>query len=286
MGGHTYVTEFNLLTGIDLRRLSGFYQTNPYALLNFFDESLPLFFRKQNYENSFLTTYDGNSTGGGEFFIKYGFDRMYDEKYFYKNLHRQNRDSDSMLFKKTVELLKENQNTPKFIFLETMQNHGPYGLSENVKSFIKHENKEIENQFNDYLTRLEEIDKDFKILSDYVEKAPKDTILIYFGDHQPTFGETLVFKDNITNYHTFYAIKANFPIDISQCSKDLDIMLMPGLILDLIGNNSHEHYQVNSVLRNKTEGKFELEHELCASYSDYLQNILAEKFNNANLCSN
>ena len=89
----------------------------------------------------------------------------------------------------------------------------------------------------------------------------KPTMFINFGDHMPSF-EGKVFKLKFTedsgmnDYHkTFYHIRANFDVQKTKSCDSLDITLIPGLILDLIGNNHNPFYKSSAYIRNLCNGE-------------------------------
>lgn len=275
-GGETQISEVNVLTAIDFGIIPGSYLYNPYTLFLYMDKSVPNMLLKAGYDTYFISSYKGSVFGVHETFGDYGFKHITSDRDFDKD---RKKIQDSDLFDVALRTLKDQNNQPKFIFIETMQNHGPWRNNEATKNFAIEGEATGGDQIDEYLTRVENIDQSFQELMNYVEHAKKDTILIYFGDHLPSFGSQLKFTDpNLTDYDTFYAIKSNFPINKNLCLNNLDALYMSGLILDLIGKNDDIYFQLNSKLRRKEQGKFDREKsEQVQSYLNYVQNFLADK---------
>lgn len=75
---------------------------------------------------------------------------------------------------------------PFFMFNVTIQNHGSY-TDENYETevYLKDEPGKYP-QAEQYLTLANKTDQDFKILVDYFSKCDEPTIILMFGDHQPS----------------------------------------------------------------------------------------------------
>ena len=75
---------------------------------------------------------------------------------------------------------------PFFMFNVTIQNHGSY-TDENYETevYLKDEPGKYP-QAEQYLTLVNKTDQDFKILVDSFSKCEEPTIILMFGDHQPS----------------------------------------------------------------------------------------------------
>ena len=148
--------------------------------------------------------------------------------------------SDQSCFERVLEESEENS----FIFTVTMQNHGGYDydgkdfenlryvdeadrIPDEQKVYIRRvhtigmsaEDKENETyKVNQYLTCTNLSDAAFKMLTDELEKSNKKTIVLMFGDHQPSL---LVLEDYMhieglsesMYYDVPYMLWANFDIE-------------------------------------------------------------------------
>ena len=130
--------------------------------------------------------------------------------------------SDAEDYRKIISLMEEKEaGTPQFIFNVTIQNHSSYtydGDDFTAKEFLPGAAPEI----NQYLTIANESDKALKLLIDYFEDYPEDTILLVFGDHQPSLDMPYTERYTDTsnkvavrecNYTVPYLMWANYDVD-------------------------------------------------------------------------
>lgn len=77
------------------------------------------------------------------------------------------------------------------MFNVTMQNHGGYSEDEPaVDVTVMPVDKELQTpQMLEYLSLIRESDAAFKELTDYFSEAEEDTVILMFGDHQPSMDE-------------------------------------------------------------------------------------------------
>ncbi|MGN0383995.1 MAG: LTA synthase family protein [Eubacterium sp.] len=101
--------------------------------------------------------------------------------YFLKNIVN---DSDNYQF--LTDIAKEKEE-PIFIFNTTIQNHGGYQWRELADVKIQNENldNDFQKDINEYLTLLNQSDAALKELISEIETWEEDTIVLFFGDHQP-----------------------------------------------------------------------------------------------------
>lgn len=100
--------------------------------------------------------------------------------------------SDFSAISKIIELFEEKEDNERlFTFEVTMQNHGGYsrdaeGFEETVH-ITELENKTTQvRAVEKYLTLMLETDRAFEMLVSYLEKQDEHTIVLMFGDHQPS----------------------------------------------------------------------------------------------------
>ena len=101
-----------------------------------------------------------------------------------------------------------------FTFLLTMQNHLPY-------IFVDSEGEQYSEDFelNSYLQALRSSDKALEQVVNYIKNYEEDTILLFFGDHEPkitameNYEHKSEFSDEEANYITPFIMFANFDIE-------------------------------------------------------------------------
>lgn len=152
--------------------------------------------------------------------------------------------SDRADFKNVIHLFEQREEgQPFFIFNVTMQNHGGYSLEEPAVDVTV---KPVKEELNtapllEYLSLIHETDTAFRELVDYFSEVEEDTIILMFGDHQPSMdsgvndfldqeilnrGEAL---DSQRRYYATFVMWANFDIE----EKD-DVITSPGYLRSLL----------------------------------------------------
>ncbi|MCD7818082.1 MAG: LTA synthase family protein [Lachnospiraceae bacterium] len=128
--------------------------------------------------------------------------------------------SDASDFQNIISLYEEKEeDTPFFIFNVTMQNHGGYrGELETTVAPVSESLQYAD--LKEYLTLIHETDAAYADLIEYFSQVDEDTIILMFGDHQPSIsGDTYTALDNLgnsieqTRYQSTFILWANFDID-------------------------------------------------------------------------
>ena len=139
--------------------------------------------------------------------------------------------SDSSNYKKLYEIT-EAEEKPAFIFNVTMQNHGGYDTGANTGVTPNIEDKELAN----YLSLIRESDNAIKELIEYYSDCGEDTIIVFFGDHQPSltgFYKTVTNED--IKYKIPYFIWSNYEMNMGNIPDEISINYLPSIILHEIG---------------------------------------------------
>ena len=86
----------------------------------------------------------------------------------------------------TSSAISISKGTPLFMFNVTMQNHSSYtDVFDNFTPQIEVEGSDSV-ALNQYLSLLHESDKELQRLINYFDSVDDPTIIVFFGDHQPT----------------------------------------------------------------------------------------------------
>ena len=131
-----------------------------------------------------------------------GFDRIaFGGDFIYKKtiLGRKTRISDDAAFRTVEEwydeAVREDPDSPKFIYLLTMQNHGGWdsGVSERDDAVHLTEDEGGINvpEVEEYLSCIRATDEAFRALADHFKDSERDVIICMAGDHCPTFAVSL-----------------------------------------------------------------------------------------------
>ena len=144
--------------------------------------------------------------------------------------------SDAECVDKIIEVYEEKETgTPLFMFNVTMQNHG--GYTDKYTNFTP--DITVEGLSNlaveQYMSLLKVSDAEFERLVTYFSGVEEDTVIVFFGDHQPNDAvagplvklngknvKTFTNEELLTRYEVPYVIWANYDIEEST---DVDTSL-------------------------------------------------------------
>lgn len=189
-GSLTSNSEFEFLTGDSVSLLpanSIAYQfnvkPNTYSLVSTL--------KSQGYETVAMHPYPKENWNRQECYRNMGIDEFLDiEDYEGSELLR-NYVSDRADYEKLIEKVesKENPDDKLFLFNVTMQNHGGYEtLYDNFDQevWLTGELKGKYPKADQYLSLMKRSDEALEYLLSYFEKSQEPTMIVLFGDHQPS----------------------------------------------------------------------------------------------------
>lgn len=157
----------------------------------------------------------------------------FDEKYFRdafshvteEELYR-GHVSDESIYDKIIELYEnKEEGTPLFNFTITMQNHSGFNTL-GFEHEVQIEGMNYYKGVREYLTSIRRSDAAFKRLIEYFQGVDEETIIVFFGDHQPSLSNIAAkfYKINdedptlkqLSKYVVPYVFWANYDIDIDR----------------------------------------------------------------------
>lgn len=278
LGGNTANTEFEFLTGNTMAFLpqgSVAYQ----QYLKRETPSLASHLRSLGYET--IATHPYNSTGWdrNKVYPLLGFDEMYFIKDYTNPERVRKYVSDKACYDKIIGMYESKPDgTPLFVFNVTMQNHSSYTDEfENFKPDIEVTGSSS-TALNNYLSLMKISDESIRYLTDYFSDAGEDTMIIFFGDHQPTNsvvsnvwkqngknGNALSETDEANRYKVPYFIWCNFEIasktdtDTSTNFLATDILGTAGIPMtayqSYLDNLSESYPVITSIRTENTDGR-------------------------------
>lgn len=270
LGGNTANTEFEFLTGDSMAFLPQ--GCIPYQqFVHEQTDSLATSLKDMGYRTLALHPYRAKGWDRHEVYEYFGFDRFYSQDDFTDPLLLRKYISDQADVEKVIELYEEDPDTPLFMFNVTMQNHSSYtDAFDNFTPGIKVEGTDS-FALNQYLSLLRESDRSLEYLISYFEQTNDPTIIVFFGDHQPTNSvvspiyklndrsvSSLSEEELRARYQVPYVIHANFDIeettDLAMSSnylgiKTLDIAGLPLTDYQQFLLNQYEEYPSVSVMQ-------------------------------------
>ena len=189
-GSMTSNTEFEFLTGDSMALLpanSIAYQFNvkpgTYSMVSTLKD--------QGYYSVAMHPYPGENWNRVECYQNMGFDAFLDQEFYEGSQELRNYVSDEADYQKLIQVVeaKENPEDKLFIFNVTMQNHGGYeGTYDNFEQEVwltgEYEGKYPKT--DQYLSLMKRSDQAFQYLVEYFSRTDQPTMIVMFGDHQPS----------------------------------------------------------------------------------------------------
>ena len=192
-GANTVRTEFSFLTGVDVLTL-GVDRFNPYRrLINFGVPSLARLLQQQGYRTICVHPYPASFYQRDTLFPMLGFDQFVDISEFEVITKQRKGDchfvGDEVVADKVLELLGQESEQPTFVFVITMENHGPLHL-ESLPEADKQEwlTEPLPDGCEDlgvYLRHLGHADQMINKLTEGLASAGRPATLAWYGDHVP-----------------------------------------------------------------------------------------------------
>lgn len=216
-GGNTANTEFEFLTGNTM----AFLPTGSIPYQQYIKQDIPSlasYLSGLGYQTYAQHPYLASGWNRDKVYEWMGFDNMtFIDGYSSRKLIR-NYISDESSFEQIKRTFEEKEDgKPAFIFNVTMQNHG--GYSDTYSDFVNSV-RTIDHKSNDldqYLTLLSISDSEVEKLIAYFSNVDEDTVVVFFGDHQPNdFVTSPIARTTENDYNRYqvpYFIWANYYID-------------------------------------------------------------------------
>lgn len=164
-------TDFMVMTGLALDCFDAYvvvYYSYPSEIYSKI-ESIASVLKKKGYKTFFFHNYSGKCFNRRNHYTYMGFDAVYFEENFSKNIERNAWGIDDYNFFKIISSHKEDEN--KFYFIVTSGMHPPYNVNENIPN---------QSSFDAYLSSVKILDDGIKYL---YEHAENDSLFIIYGDH-------------------------------------------------------------------------------------------------------
>jgi len=247
LGGNTANTEFEFLTGNTMAFLpQGSVPYQQYVKDE--TESLASILKGYGYETYAMHPYNAKGWDRHIVYEHFGFDHFISKTDFEKPQLIRNYISDQADVDKIKELYEsKDSQKPMFMFNVTMQNHSSYtDAHENFNPEISVDGSDS-FALNQYLSLLRESDKALQDLVTYFDSIEEPTIIVFFGDHQPTDSVVSpIYKlngrsvysledDELFDRHKVpYLIHANFDIETKQ-NQNTSINYLGSDVLDVAG---------------------------------------------------
>lgn len=186
LGGNTANTEFEYLTGNTMAFLPN--GSIPYQqYIKAETPSMASHLASLGYKTVAMHPYKASGWDRNKVYPNLGFQEMHFLPDYKNPLLVREYVSDKSDFEKIIEAYeKKEAGEPLFVFNVTMQNHSSY--TESFDNFQPDITVEGANStaLNNYLSLMKLSDEALQELIAYFEGQEEETILVFFGDHQPT----------------------------------------------------------------------------------------------------
>jgi phosphoglycerol transferase MdoB-like AlkP superfamily enzyme len=259
LGGNTANTEFEFLTGSTM----AFLPQGSVAYQQYLKKEMPsLASHLSELGYTTIATHPYNSTGWdrNKVYPLLGFDEMYFIKDYTSPEKIRKYVSDKACYDKIIDMYEnKDEDTPLFVFNVTMQNHSSY--TEDFDNFtpdieVSGANSKV---LNNYLSLMKISDEAIKYLTDYFSNVDEDTIIVMFGDHQPTNSvvskiwklngkdaNSLSQEDEANRYKVPYFIWCNFDIETqTDCDTSANFLATRVLETAKISLNPYETFMTD-----------------------------------------
>jgi len=189
-GANTVRTEFSFLSGLAPGKL-GVHQFNPYRRFAKQDDlfTLASFMKEKGYRTVCIHPYQASFYERNKVFPNLGFDEFIDISHFKSVEKTGPYIGDIALAKQVCDILDESVDRPVFIFVITMENHGPLHMeSVEVDELAKFYTEKVPDSCDDltiYLRHIENADRMVAILRDKISGLSRSGWLCWYGDHVP-----------------------------------------------------------------------------------------------------
>ena len=243
-GGNTANTEFEFLTGHTMDYFP--VGSIPYQqYITGERPSLASHLSELGYATYGMHPYNASGWNRDEVYPWLGFEESYFLSDFTGRHYIRDYVSDQTAYQKIVDTYETKEaGKPAFIFEVTMQNHG--GYTEEHENFVADVQAKGLNsvQLNQYLSLLKESDEQFAYLTEYFSRESEKTIIVFFGDHQPSDSVVRpILKSNGVStsdtsveqaqlrYIVPYVIWANYDIE-EETGADTDISYLAANVME------------------------------------------------------
>jgi len=223
LGGNTANSEFEFLTGGSM----AFLPQGSVVYQQYLKQEMPnlvSYLKDLGYSTVAMHPYNASGWERDRVYPMMGFDEFISLKNFGMARRLRKYVTDEACYDRIIDLYeKKEENEPLFVFNVTMQNHSSY--TEQFDNFTPGIEAEGINSdaLNMYLSLMKESDRAFEELVNYFAQAEEDTIILFFGDHQPTSyvsnpilranginPDGLTDEQNMLKYKVPYVLWSNF----------------------------------------------------------------------------
>ena len=256
-GGGTNKSEYEFLTSNTIQLMPGI---TPFNYLDFDNaNSIVSHLKEQGYTTWGAHPAESLNYSRGIVYPKLGFDKVLFNSDFgeIEKYGQRSYATDAFCYEKMLSDYENMGDSPRFMYLLTIQNHGNWDLNSDSEDIIR-----ISKDFGDYTDDISEFqscislsDKAFKELTEYFEKSDRNVIICMVGDHAPSFATGLL--DDIDMEKTFalrstpYVVWSNFDMQ-TDFPQTVSMPFMAPMTLQAAGISQSPFYRYMNVMKEQT----------------------------------
>jgi hypothetical protein len=270
VGGPSWFTEYNVLTGLSVRSFGRFATSVTRIAAGHVYRGTPRALDLCGYRTFSLYPFYGAFLGSRAFQTTTGIQHYLDMR----DLGTSDFEADSFYFDRAVDLIaRERGNGPLFLYVYTVANHFPW--DKRLRPELTPDWHELGNRpdVDEYIRRQGMSVRDYQaLLRTLAQRFPAEPFLVVrYGDHQPQFGAELIdpslAKDDLATrvktsdprYRTtYYAIDAvNFtPANVTSALDTIDAPYLPVVLLQAAGIPLDRDFAQQEVMLRRCGGLF------------------------------
>ena len=239
-GGGTNSSEYELLSSNSMALLPGVTPFNTLDLTH--ANSIVSHLSALGYETLGSHSESGENYYRSRGYPALGFDRIYFDEDFKGKTYYHNRyyESDESLYENLTAWYDEMPETPRFLYLLTIQNHGSWDQNPSSADTVHAASDygEYDDDVDEYLTAISQSDEAFGQLTEHYEKVDRPVIICMVGDHCPNFADQIIDNKHSPEAAQFLyrstpmLIWANY--DLGVQNKDLGTMSLNFVVPTLL----------------------------------------------------
>src|SRR4051812_8524293 len=270
VGGPSWFTEYNVLTGLSVRSFGRFATSVTRIAAGHVYRGLPRVLQRCGYETFSLYPFYGSFLGSRAFHTTTGIAHYLDMQ----DLGIHAFEADSFYYDGAIDLIKRSRfEAPLFLYVYTVANHFPW--DRRLRPRLTPDWRDLGNapDVEEYVRRQAISAEEYRaFLKRITDEFPADAFLIIrYGDHQPQFGARLIDPslgmDEIAKrakaldqryLTTYYALDAvNFaPVDITSALGRLDAPYLPLVALQAAGIPLDASFTEQKTILQRCDGLF------------------------------
>jgi hypothetical protein len=270
VGGPSWFTEYNVLTGLSARSYGRFATFVTRIAAGRVGRGLAHSLRRCGYRTFSLYPFYGAFLSSRAFQTTAGIEHYLDMH----DLGTRNFEADSFYFNHAAKIIaRERGNGPLFLYVYTVANHFPWDTR--LRPELTPNWRDLGNApgIDEYIRRQGMTARDYSALLDRLKQDfPTESFLIVrYGDHQPEFGGRVIdpslSRDALARrlqaldpryLATYYAIDAlNFrPADLSSALDELDAPYLPLVVQEAAGVPLDPTFSEQKTILKRCHGLF------------------------------